>query len=154
MDLNIAERSRLANILPREGDFKQNRTVARLLDLIKIPQKGDTEYYGVEEMKDEKGVKIGHLRWNPDLTEKTRSFKFEPAALKLIRKTMTRMERESKLTPADVSLYEKFMPADEIEAGEPVGSIEDLPLSLIPAATLTSAKPAEVGETVADAKEG
>ena len=102
MELNIHERVRLLGILPKEGNFITLRIVRDLqtdlsfkeedIKKYKLVQTGDqVNWDGAADAKEQKDIKMGG------------------EATALVVKALKDMDKDNKLTPQHMSLYEKFI---------------------------------------------
>jgi hypothetical protein len=119
--LTILQRYTLARILPTDGDFWQVRAVKRLRDMLKTTAK-EREKFGAHEHPINGGLTFDDdEKTEPFLAVET-AFKVYPSGLQVIREALRKLDRDKKMAPDDmVSLYEKFMPEDELKAEEPMG---------------------------------
>jgi hypothetical protein len=121
VSLTILQRYTLAKILPAEGEFWDMRAVKRLRDMLKTTPAERAKFGAHEHPLN------GSLTFDDDdkvepflATEVT--FKFYPAGLKVIREVLHKLDKDKKMAADDlVSLFEKFIPADELKAEEPIG---------------------------------
>lgn len=119
--LTIAQRYALSRILPQDGEFWEMRSVRSLRKMLKTTDEerkpckvAEHPTNGTVQFEDESKIEA-YLAQEAD-------FKFYPSGLKLIRDTLTKMDKDKKMAPDDlVALYEKFMPEDQIKAEEPMG---------------------------------
>ena len=121
VSLTILQRYALAKVLPAEGEFWDMRAVKRLRDMLKTTPT-ERQKFGAHEHP-----LNGSLRFDDDdliegFLAVEATFKFYPAGLKVIREALNKLDKDKKMAADDlVSLFEKFVPADELKAEEPMG---------------------------------
>ena len=102
MELNVGERLSVLSLLPKEGNFITLKIVRKLqeelsfseeeLELYKIVQKDSKATWSVEE--DEKKMK---------------DVKFGGEGIAIVVKALKDLDKNEKLLPQQISLYEKFI---------------------------------------------
>lgn len=106
MKLNVAERLQAQTYLPIEADFA---TVKIIRDLEKELEMSNEEN---KEIEMNVSVKNGQARanWNPEKAKKViKDVKMGEIATKIVVDKLEELNKEKRLTKADISLYEKFV---------------------------------------------
>jgi len=103
MKLNLTERIVALNLLPQEGNFLTLRTIRE--HQMKIsPSEAEIKKYGVTEQD-------GKIFFaNPQLAEKeTVDIEIGEIVTNIITEALETLNKEEKLKPVQMSLYEKFV---------------------------------------------
>ncbi len=111
----------MARILPADGDFWEMRAVKRLRDMLKTTMK-EREAFGAHEHPLNGGLTFDdEEKTTPFLAVET-TFKFYPSGLEVIREALRKLHKDRKMAADElVTIYEKFMPPDELKAEESMG---------------------------------
>lgn len=102
MELTVAERLVLANVLPAEGNFTTLRLVRKLREALSFD---DAEHKELEFAQ--AGDRIS---WNPEKAEKLmKDVEVGEIMTQTIKDALKKMNDEKKLKEEHISLYEKFI---------------------------------------------
>ena len=96
--LNVGERLVIPFLLPKEG----NRAEFKIIEGLKLKVG-----FSADEL-DKYGIK--NLSWEKDFEK---DFEFEPREIILIEDELKKLNREKKLTPDHLSLYDKFIKTED-----------------------------------------
>lgn len=119
--LTVIQRYTLAKILPTDGEFWDMRSVKRLRDMLKTT-KAEREPYGAHEHPLNGGLTFDDDDKIEGFLATPTTFKFHVGGLKVIREALRKLDKDKKMMADElVPLFEKFMPADELKAEEPIG---------------------------------
>lgn len=100
MKLMILERIISMGLLPAEGDILTLRIRAKMIEKIGLSAEELKEYEVVQEN--------GSVRWRNDLPQE-KEIDLDPAEISLIKDALKKKNDEKKLTPEQMSLYEKIV---------------------------------------------
>jgi len=118
MELAVLERMVLFNVIPKEGDIFTVKLVRKLREAIAFSEEEKT-LLELEPAKDEEGKLTGGMVWDED-KDPNKPVKFGPKMFVIIGDVLRKMNEEKKLTPAHVSLYEKFVEEQDKEDDDDV----------------------------------
>lgn len=99
MKLALKERITINSILPQEGDFSTMTIKQDIIGKTSITQE---EIKKFEVVSDEVGT-----RWNSE-KDKGKEIAFTDLETKLIKESLEKLDKESKLTDESFSVYKKF----------------------------------------------
>ncbi len=106
MELNIAERIALLNILPFEGNIITLRVVRELQSELSFTEDEIKQWKIKNTMQpDGRGVVV----WDSDFTAKTKDIKIGDTAKGVIVEQLKKLEQQQKLRLEMLDLYEKFV---------------------------------------------
>jgi hypothetical protein len=97
--LNVGERLMTLSVLPKEGSFVTLKVIRTLVSRLAMTSEEIQNFEMVE--------KDGKVHFNAKGTEPM-EFEFDPAELEIIRKSLTKLDREQKLDIEMFTVYEKF----------------------------------------------
>jgi len=106
MKLNVADRLQAKSYLPTEADFATVKIIRDLEESLALSEEESKEI----EMKI--SVQDGQIRanWNAEKAKKViKDIKMGEIATKIVVDKLEELNKEEKLTQADISLYEKFI---------------------------------------------
>jgi len=105
MKLTILERFIAMGLLPAEGNMATMRIRQTLIGKLGFTPE-EYEKYGVKT--DEAGM----TTWNPDVPQE-KEVDLKIAEINVIRDNLEKLDKDNKITPNHLSLYDKFMEVDE-----------------------------------------
>ena len=100
VELNLAERIALMEILPEEGNFITLKIIRDLKSLIGMKET-DFKKFGIVQEGDK-------ITWNPE-GNKGVEFEIEEKSEEIIRESLEGLNKKSKLAERHLNLYEKFV---------------------------------------------
>ena len=104
MKLNIEERLMLLGVLPQEGNFVTLKIVRKLKEELSFSEEELAKYKIVQDPKN------NQVKWNAEADSKDqKDIKMGGEATALIVKSLKDLDKDNKLVPQQLSLYEKFM---------------------------------------------
>ena len=106
MELTIAERVALSNILPVQSNAATLRIVTDLRMELSFTEE-ELEEYGIENKTLPDGRAI--VSWNPEKASETKDFKIGKKATGVIVSELTRLDSRGQLHITMLPLYEKFV---------------------------------------------
>ena len=101
MKLTVMERLMCLGILPEAGNFVTMRMRQELILKLGLTTEEITEY-------DVKQLEGGSVQWRQDLPQE-KEIDVKPTEIVEIKKNLEKMDKDEKLTPQHISLYEKFV---------------------------------------------
>ena len=107
MKLTVLERLMAMGSLPAEGNIVTMRLRQTLIGKLGFAPE-EFEKYGIKTDAD------GMTVWNPDVPQE-KEVDLKIAEINVIRDNLEKLDKETKLTPNHLSLYDKFM---EVEVKE------------------------------------
>lgn len=106
MELTIAERFVLLNMLPQQGDITTVKIVRQLREALSFSEQEHVDYE-IHTEPDGNGRAI--FRWNPSKSGAVKDVEIVGVGRKLVVEALQRMEQEKSLTESHVTLWDKFM---------------------------------------------
>jgi len=106
MELTIAERFVLLNMLPQQGDITTVKIVRRLREALSFSEQEHVDY---EIHTEPDGNGRAFFRWNPSKSGAVKDVEIVGVGRKLVVEALQRMEQEKSLTESHVTLWDKFM---------------------------------------------
>jgi len=100
MKLNMLERLKVLQILPDEGNFIILNIIQTLKKTLAPSEKEYKEFEMVE--------KDGQIKWNKKGTEEI-EINIGEKATDIIVEALEKLDKDGKLTPQHISIYEKFI---------------------------------------------
>lgn len=104
VQLNLGERYRLLDMLPKEGNITTIKTLRILQDAL-CPSEDEVVKWEIKENE-------GRVTWNPELS-KAVEVSFGPVAHQIAREVLLGLDKDNKLTLDMISLYEKLVEVEE-----------------------------------------
>jgi len=101
MKLTVMERLTCLGILPDAGNFVTMRMREELILKLGLTAEEMTEY-DVTQLED------GRVQWKQDVPQ-DKEIDMKPSEIVEIKKNLEKMDKDEKLTPQHISLYEKFV---------------------------------------------
>jgi hypothetical protein len=126
MKLNVFERTQVLSILPNEGDFIFLKVLRDTQDKVGFTEKEIAEFniksvkvekgirntWGPSEEKDKKGKRLFTDEQNEKFAKaviEEREIEFGEKAFEIVKTALTELDKTKKLTPAQFTIYEKFV---------------------------------------------
>jgi len=100
MKLNLMERITILQILPKEGSFATLKITRELQDKLGMSE-NEYKEFGIEELN-------GQIKWNEKGKEE-REIEIGEKAMDIISEELKNLDKDKKLNPNQISLYEKFV---------------------------------------------
>lgn len=98
--LNIGERFRLVQIMPKEADFLTMRDVKDLSDNL-LPKPDEEAELGIQRLGD-------RLTWSLEKAQVEKEIDFTTPQVAVVVAALRKLESDKKVEIQDVSLFEKF----------------------------------------------
>ena len=105
MQLTILERLMALGSLPAEGNIVTMRLRQTLIEKLGFTPE-EFKKYGIKTDAD------GMTVWNPDVPQE-KEVDLKIAEINVIRDNLEKLDKDNKITPNHLSLYDKFMEVDE-----------------------------------------
>lgn len=113
MQLSVLERILLINLLPKEANVTDLRICLNLSTEMGFSEE-EIERLEINEQD-------GAVRWNAE-RETLKEVAIGPRAFDIIKDALSGLDRQKKMTPAHIPLYERFVEAEPEVITQPVTS--------------------------------
>ena len=106
MKLNVMERLMALGVLPKEGDYTTLNVIRKAQELLSFTEE-EIAKYKFKNIPTEDG-KSQQTQWDSSVEQVT-DLRLGNKAISLIAEELEKMDKDKKLTPQHLSLFEKFV---------------------------------------------
>lgn len=108
MKLTIAERLKLGQVLPKEGDFTTLKILRELRESLSFTEDELKQFKFEQEEIEVDGKKMTQTTWDTEEAKKEVEITMGDKALEIVRETMSGLDKAKKLDEGLFTCYEKF----------------------------------------------
>jgi hypothetical protein len=108
MELTLGERLNLVGLLPKESDYVTLKRISELRDRL-IPSEKEAKEFELKLERNAENPQIAQWIWNAKGSESKAEIEIGEVCEIEIVNILKKRNDEKKITPQDVSLYEKFI---------------------------------------------
>lgn len=100
MKLSVLERLMALNVLPKEGDYVTLNVIRKAQEMLSFTEE-EVKKYGFKQEKEQ-------TQWD-NTAEQITDLRLGAKAISLIGEELEKLDKDKKLTPQHVSIYDKFV---------------------------------------------